>query len=337
MFKLDGRTHPCASAVKECVDTFNDTKNKRGRKAGWRKTKKAEDSKILKTFKKVRPDGHGVDARKVHSALPKKLRKKISRKTVVRRLAEKRYTPTKKASKSDPGPALARRRKDFAKMHKAKTPAQWKEFLQGIGDLKDFTYYPADLRPRFAQLRAPWTYMQPEERFKPAFLRPKRWFAKKDWKKVKKQTVFGLTTSTGKSFACLIPTPFDAVGWKAVLQNQVVPFLRRAFPSRRRFRILLDGEKRLRAEPAKSYMAQKKIELLADWPKYSPDLNPQEHVWAGAEKSLREAEKTGDTFHTFGQRCLVAVRQYKGRKKLVASMAARMKEVIDGQGNMTKR
>ena len=84
-------------------------------------------------------------------------------------------------------------------------------------------------------------------------------------------------------------------------------------------------------------MAQKKIELLADWPKYSPDLNPQEHVWAGAAKSLMEAGKTGDTFHTFGQRCLVAVRQYKGRTKLVASMAARMKEVIDGQGNMTKR
>ena len=31
-FKLGGRTHPCASTVKECADTFNDPKNKRGRK-----------------------------------------------------------------------------------------------------------------------------------------------------------------------------------------------------------------------------------------------------------------------------------------------------------------
>ena len=59
----------------------------------------AEDKTILKKFKQVRPPGHGVTARKIHKALPKKLKTKVGRKTIVRRLAEKGYTAQKKMSK----------------------------------------------------------------------------------------------------------------------------------------------------------------------------------------------------------------------------------------------
>ena len=52
-------------------------------------------------------------------------------------------------------------------------------------------------------------------------------------------------------------------------------------------RILLDGEKVLHAEPAKGVLKEKKINILHNWPPYSPDLNPQEHVWPGAEKNER--------------------------------------------------
>ena len=31
------------------------------------------------------------------------------------------------------------------------------------------------------------TYMRPEEKYKPAFVRPKRWFKRKDYKKTQKQ------------------------------------------------------------------------------------------------------------------------------------------------------
>lgn len=175
---------PSEGAVRECVKNFHNDKATRGRKVGWRKTTKAEDKVVIKSFHKLRPPGHGVDSRKVHTALPKKLRKKIGRRTVIRRLAEKRYTPKKKVQKSDPGPALAKRRVVFAEKFLSKSKEQWKEYLQAVGDIKEFTYYPRELRPKFKQLRAPWTYMRPEEKYKVAFVRPKRWFKKKDYKKV---------------------------------------------------------------------------------------------------------------------------------------------------------
>ena len=65
-----------------------------GRPKGWRATTKAEDKEIVKAFKKVRPPGHGVSARKVRSALPKKLKKKVRERTVIRRLADKSYNAT---------------------------------------------------------------------------------------------------------------------------------------------------------------------------------------------------------------------------------------------------
>ena len=249
--KTDG-THPSVGAVKECVATFHQEKGTRGRKPGWRKTSRAEDGNVLKTFKKARPAGHGVDSRRIHSALPKKLREKVCRRTVIRRLAEKGYTPTKKAAKSDPGPSLAKRRLDFAGEHVRKTPAQWRSYLQAVADIKEFTFYPRDLKPRFKQLRAPWTYMRPEEKFKPAFVRPKRWFRRGEYKKVRKQKIFGMTTSTGKVLAICLPTPFTAAKWAGLIASRVHPFLRQSFPERHRFRVLFDGESVLRAEPAKS-------------------------------------------------------------------------------------
>ena len=320
-----------------CKSTFTFRGFRKARR-GWRKTSKADDKTIMKTFIKCRPDGHGVDSRQVHAALPSKLRKKVVRRTVIRRVAEHGYKPTVKANKSDPGPALALRRKNFGISHQSKTEAQWKSYLDGVGDFKDFTFYPQELQPRFEQLRAPWTYMHVDEKFKPAFVRGKRWFKPKDWKKVRKQKVFGLTTSTGKSLAFLVPPkPFDSTKWAKLVTQKVGPFLKKAFPTKTSFRILLDGEPLLRADPAKAAMKEQKISLLEGWPKYSPDLNPQEHVWAGAEKSLRAASKPSDTFKQFGQRCLKATRAYPGSKKLVASMAKRMKMVVDGKGAMIKK
>ena len=311
----DGES-PTAGAVRQCVVNFHTAKGKRGRKEGWRKTTKLEDKKVLEAFHKIRPPGHGVDSRAVHMALPKKVRDKIGRRTVIRRLAEKRYTPTKKVQKSDPGPALAKRRVSFTDKHK-RSKARWNAYLQAVGDIREFTYYPRELRPKFKQLRAPWTYMRPEEKYKPAFVRPKKWFKRSDYKKVLKQKVFGMTTSTGKCLAILLPKPFTAEKWGSILKKRVYPFLKKAFPSKRQCRVLLDGESVLRAEAVQAVMAEKKMLFLEDWPKYSPDLNPQENVWPAAEEALRAAEEDDDTFQDFQKRCVKAVKEYVGAKRFV--------------------
>ena len=61
-----------------------------------------------------------------------------------------------------------------------------------------------------------------------------------------------------------------------MVKTQVAPFLRKAFPDRSDFQILLDGEQLLRGAPAMVAFRECNIKLLPDWPKYSPDLNPQD-------------------------------------------------------------
>ena len=334
--KTDGSV-PSVGAIHEAAASFSKEKKQRGRREGWRKTSKKEDKALLSTFHKLRPKGHYVDSRMVHSALPRKLRTKVQRRTVRRRLAEQGYVPTKKLNKSDPGPALRKRRLDFAKAHEAKTPAQWKQELQAVGDFKEFTWYPKELRPKFRQLRASWTYMHSSEKLKPEFVRPKRWFARSEYKKTKKQKVFGCTTSTGESLAFLAPTPLTTEIWAGLVKTKLGPFLKRQFPGRSSSQILLDGEGLLHAPPAKAAMVSQDITVLPGWPKYSPDMNPQENVWKGAEVELRKLEdKDADvSFEAFQKHVLKAVKAVPGAK-LNPSMARRMKEVVEAQGAMIR-
>ena len=335
--KTDGSV-PSKTAINDAARSMTKEKQQRGRREGWRKTTKQQDKTLLATFHRLRPKGHYVDSRMVHAALPRTLRTQVQRRTVRRRLAEQGYVPTRKTNKSDPGPALRKRRVDFAKAHEGKTPAQWRQELQAVGDFKDFTWYPKELRPKFRQLRASWTYMKPSEKFKPEFVRPKRWFKTSEYKKTKKQKVFGCTTSTGESLAFLCPMPLTTEIWAGLVKTKLGPFLKRQFPGRASSQILLDGERLLHAPPAKAAMTSQSITVLPGWPKYSPDINPQENVWKGAEVGLRKLEdEDGDeSFEAFQKNVLKAVKSVPGSANLISSMARRMKEVIEAQGAMIR-
>ena len=336
--KTDGRA-PSPGAISEAAETYLDPKEKVGRKVGSRKTSKADDKQILTTFKTQRPDGHGVDSRVVHAALPKKVKKKVSRKTVIRRLGEKGFKAQKKLSRSDSGVKWRKKRLAFAKLHRSKTPSQWVSQVQAVADMKLFTFYPKSLKPRFKQLRAPWTYMTDEEKKKPAFLRPKRWFKKKDYKKAKHQKVFGLTTSTGKALSFLCPPEFTTEKFAIAVQSKIVPFMKKCFPTMRTRVILLDGEKLLHGPAAKAAFAKGNIKAFPRWPASSPDVNPQENVWPWAENRLRQLEDDDDTFEDFGFTAARAVREFPtaSGKKLIPSMAKRMTEVIENDGGMIGR
>ena len=87
----------------------------------------------------------------------------------------------------------------------------------------------------------------------------------------------------------------------------------------------------------KAVMRKKGIVLLEGWPKYSPDLNPQENVWPIAEDALRAREKDTDSFEAFQEHCVKAVQDYEknsGAKLLVGSMASRLAKVADMRGAM---
>ena len=335
VFKSDG-THPGESAVREAVKEFGKEKAKRGRKEGYKKTTREEDRTIMRKFKELRPPGHGITSRKLHRALPANLRRNISRRTVIRRLADKGYTPQVKSSKSDPDVVQCRKRVGFARRYEGMSSLDWQRGLQAVGDIKEFTFYPPDLKPRHRQLHAKWTYMTKEEKKQPAFCRPKNWFKKSEWQRTIKQKVFGFTTSTGDKLAFLVPQPWCTELWAEEIRNQLKPFLARVFPRRQSYQILLDGEKLLHGAAAKAAMRAAGITVLPGWPSYSPDLNPQENVWAWSENRLREIEVDTDTFAQFQAKVLRAVHDYpvESAVKLVAGMGKRFDEVIEAKGAM---
>ena len=255
------------------------------------------------------------------------------------RLAEQGYHAEKKITKNDPTDAQKKKRLEFVRLHAHRDGESWKNLVQGCGDFKDFTYYPKQLRKKFKRLRASWTYMRKSEKRKTAFLRPKKWFDPKDWKNTRKQKVFGLTTSTGKMLTFMVGAgkPWTAEKWAKKVDKRLGPFLKRCYPERTSFTILLDGEKLLRAPPAQRAYRKWGIRILPKWPGYSADLNPQENVWSRAEPQLRKLEKPRDTFETFGKNVIKAVNQYSAPEKLIASLAKRCRNVIKKSGGMVDK
>ena len=250
----------------------------------------------MKKFHKLRPPGYGIDSNALQKALPTQIKRKIGRRTVIRRLGEKGYTAQKKLNKDDKGEKNKAGKIKFCKKFKAWKALQWQNHLQACGDLKDFTWYPKALQPRFKKLRAPWTYMNKRERKQSQFQRPKRWFVKKDYDLVKKQKVFGFTASNGAMLAFLTPKTWDSNVWARMIKSKLLPWLKKTFPGKTSFNILLDGEKLLHAKVAKTAFREAGISIVGPWPGYSPDLNPQENIWSSAEPALRRSETGRESF-----------------------------------------
>ena len=87
---------------------------------------------------------------------------------------------------------------------------------------------------------------------------------------------------------------------------------------------------------AKAADAEFGVQVLPGWPKYSPDLNPQENVWSWVEQELRKEEKRSDTFDTFCRKMLIVSRRYPAGSALIPSMAQRLEAVLNAKGGMTK-
>ena len=117
--------------------SWEDEKEKRGRKRGQKATTKEEDKLILKIFHRLRPPGHYVDAQMVHSQLPLKMQRKITKTTVRRRLNAKGYYMEDKRDKDDPTQKVKRKRILFCKKHEKKTAQHWTSCLQAVADLSE--------------------------------------------------------------------------------------------------------------------------------------------------------------------------------------------------------
>ena len=112
---------------------------------------------------------------------------------------------------------------------------------------------------------------------------------------MRKQKVFGITTSNGKRLCFFVSLLWNTEKWAALATAKVVPFLKKSFLGRAEFKVLIDGEKVLHGLAAKSAMRVGGMSVLPNWVAHSPDMNPQENVWAWAEKKLRLIENEDPT------------------------------------------
>ena len=323
------------NTIRKLVDTFHSRRSARGRKAGWRKTSPADDKLILKTFLKVRqPLGARVDARDVYNDLPDSLRTKVSPRTVRERLKDKGYIMQEKIAKDDMGEAWRKKRLEFCRKHLSKSGTQWVNFVQAVGDFRYFTYYPRTLKRRYQVKSCKRTIVRAGERKnKAAFFKPRRHvFKRSEFKRVTKIKVFGLTTSTGQSLVVPCPLYPVAQDWIKMLRRQVGPFLRNSFPHLKARRMLLDGETILHTKDAKAAMREEGLAIVPRWPAHSPDLNPQENVWAWAETHLRKKEKKNDLLSTFKRRVAESCKKHPSKEVLVSSMSARIAECARRRG-----
>ena len=339
VWNVDGKTHPTPCSVRKCVLRWRRERKPRGRKKGERKTTKREDRLIKQCFQKARlPRGSAVTSRDVSARLPRSLQGKLCLRAIRNRLAECGYKPTQKAEKTDFLRNQRKARMAFCRAHERRSPAMWAAYLQGCGDLKDFTYFPRKMKARFTRYRCSWTYMKASERRLPDFQKPKkgRMFGRKEYKATQKGKVLGFTASAGQQLFVLCPRPWSSQAFARLVRKRVGPFFRSCFPGRSSIRVLIDSEPLLHTDVAKDAFAEYGIEAMRDWPKYSPDLNPQENVWSWVEEALREAECRSDTFSMFCKKLLRVAKRYPSASALIPSMGQRIQEVLACKGGMTK-
>ena len=325
--------------VKMAVRRFHLKRQTRGRKVGWRKTTPAEDATIFSCFKRVRqPLGSLVEARDVWRALPVALRSKVTMRTVLNRLRDKGFSMHDKLAGDDLGEKWRLRRLAFSKTHAGRTARQWTRRVQAVADFRYFVYFPKKMKTRHKRKSAPRTIMHQRERKKAPFLKPRSHvFKRSEYKCVQKVKVFGLTTSAGASLLCHVPTQLRAADWVKLVKRRIGPFMRQAFPQRKTCTLLLDGETLMHTPEAKAAMREAGLKPLPDWPSHSPDLNPQENVWAWAEPKLRKAETMADSFEKFKQRVAVVCQKYPGGRKLVPSLAHRMELCLQKAGGSIRK
>jgi len=335
--KKDG-SKPTLPGIYYAATRFTAPSKRMGRPVGSTKTTAAQDCKIVSVMKELRKKTGGNGYHAVWRALPAALRRKVSPDLVRNHLRDRGYNYEDKVEHVEATRPQQKVRMQFGRRYASLTGEDWCDHLQGAGDLKDFTYYPPKLAPRFRKYRSKKAIMSRSERKKKMFVRPKRWFSRKEYNLTKKVKVFMCISPSGDTFSTCVTRPFTGEAFATMVRTQFGPWLRRVYGRRDQYLVLLDGEKVFGAPAAKRALSDNKIKLMRPWPPHSPDLNPIENAWALTEKSVRENAPAAESLVMYSNRVLRVSRKI-GRlhgPTLIQSMERRCQAILKNGGKRTK-
>ena len=231
--KKDGTT-PSRQAIRELsLSGFRALKGPLGRPKNTKILKKPQLAKIKATMLKLRgPSGKSIGYLAVYKKLPMTILRKAKYSMVRKALIGMGFKYLERPQVNDPIIAHKKKRIQFVTKHANRTPAQWVQHVQAVGDIHNATWSPGRLAIIAHRNRTKRTLMKVDERAR--FARPRNGLTKDQRKKQRKLKLLVFISPSGNG-SCLVvplPTPYTAQTLGKVFSKRVIPWLQTLYPEK---------------------------------------------------------------------------------------------------------
>jgi hypothetical protein len=149
-----------------------------------------------------------------------------------------------------------------------------------------------------------------------------------------KLNIIGFITSQGVGECAIFNENMTGVLLKKLLDNTLLLTAQRAFKKNESWSLLHDNDKKFKSIVVTEWVHNHGVTVL-EWPPYSPDLNPIEHVWADLKRRVEAVNPKGMLqLATAMMTCWLQTSPALC-KKVVDSMPKRCQACIDNKGYKT--